>query len=66
MTAEAVTPVVLPRTKEEIQKDYEAAALLLGDKSYRKAVLEKEIPDIQQRMYALNMERCKLEASNVA
>lgn len=53
------------RTKEEIQKEYESLALVVGDKSYKIACLQSEINEHYKKMLELNQEHAKIIAPEV-
>ncbi len=53
-------PPTQPRAIVEIQNDYKEACAALGDRSYRVAVLQAEIAQINNRLAELNKEADKI------
>lgn len=49
-----------PRTRDEIQVEYNQTALKVGDMTYRHAVMTQEIPQLHQKMLGLNQEMLKI------
>lgn len=51
---------VKPRTIEDVQKDYNMQAAMLGDITYKMKVLESDAQRMQQRLHELNAEAIEL------
>lgn len=49
-----------PRTREQIQSEYEQFAKILGHKVYQQRVLADEIPEITKKLWILNQEAAQI------